>query len=98
MLGKNSLRKKIALATSLVLAAATIGTAASAAAPRPRDPVCDQRVADGCVVFWQDLGYAQYSDCVSNEQCLKCPPNYGYLCGYDPRFAYDPAIKPDQPW
>ena len=98
MLGIFRTSRKLALATSLVLAAATIGSAASAIGPRPRDPVCDQNVASGCVVFWQTLGYPTYADCVRLEQCYQCPPSYGYLCGYDPRMYSDPAMKPDQPW
>ncbi len=98
MIRNLGLKKKMALATSLVLACATISTSASAVAGwGPRNPVCDQQVADGCVVFWQTLGYPTYADCVRLEQCYQCPPNYGYLCGYDPRYV-DRAIKPDQPW
>jgi hypothetical protein len=90
--------KAIALSGSLALAvAATFATAASARIP-PRDPVCDQRVANECVGTWQAQGYAQYQDCVANEQCLQCPPNYGYLCGYDPRYPFNGAVRPDQPW
>ena len=90
--------KTRALTASLALAGAAIfATAASARIP-PRDPVCDQRVANECVNTWQAKGYAQYLDCVANEQCLQCPPNYGYLCGYDPRYPFNSAVKPDQPW
>lgn len=97
MISKLGLRKKVALAASLVLASGTIlSSAASAAIWPPRDPVCDQQVADACAIFWQDLGYAQASDCTTHQKCYKCPPNYGYMCGYDPR-GYA-AVRPDQPW
>ena len=95
MIRNLGLKKKMAA----VIACATISTAAFAVPPGwgQRDPVCDQRVTDGCVVFWQDLGYPTYADCVRLELCYKCPPSYGYLCGYDPR-AIDGAIKPEMPW
>jgi hypothetical protein len=56
-----------------------------AIAGRPRDPVCDQAVANACTTHYAAWGYATYADCVRLEQCYQCPPNYGYLCGYDPR-------------
>jgi hypothetical protein len=86
MFRKLSIRKTTALAASLVLASATIGSAASAIAGRPRDPACDQRVANECVSNYTTWGYPTYSDCVRLEQCYQCPPNFGYLCGYDPRY------------
>jgi hypothetical protein len=77
-------RKKTALMASLALAgAAIIATSASARIP-PRDPVCDQRVADQCVTTWQSGGYSSYDHCVAYERCMKCPPVPGYLCGSGP--------------
>ncbi|MFL6844867.1 MAG: hypothetical protein ACJ8ER_08315 [Allosphingosinicella sp.] len=75
------------LTASLLLVGATLGSSASAIIVK-RDPVCDQQVADLCASQWQAWGYNNYADCVPNEQCIRCPPNYGYLCGYDPRNPY----------
>lgn len=89
---KLNFMKATAMTASLVLASAAIfGSAAWAA--QPRDPVCDQRIVRTCIYNWESQGYAQYEDCVRNEQCLQCPPNYGYLCGPDPRFAS--VVRPD---
>jgi len=98
MAGK--LRKITALAGSLALAgAAAFATAASARIP-PRDPACDQRVANECVSTWQALGYWNYDHCVGHQQCMQCPPIPGYLCGVGPE-GYGYATEPDQdpqPW
>jgi hypothetical protein len=84
---KLNIRKTMALTASLALAAAATFSTSASAQKWQRDPVCDQQVANACVTHWQSWGYAQYSDCVGNEQCLQCPPNYGYLCGWDPRWT-----------
>ena len=92
--------KTIGLAASLVLAgAAIVGSAASARIGPPRDPACDQRVANACVSTWQTLGWSTYQDCVSGQQCIECPPNYGYLCPYPGMyddFVTEPVVA--EPW
>ena len=96
---KLNIRKPTALAASLVLAgAAILGSAASAGIGPPRDPACDARVANECVGTWQTKGWASYQECVSGQQCLECPPNYGYLCYYPG--MYDWATEPTaaKPW
>lgn len=94
---KLNMRKSTGLAASLMFASATIfGTAASAAKLPPRDPVCEQQVANACVATWQPLGYGNYQHCVAHQTCMQCPPSYGYLCGIGPN-----ATKPDaatEPW
>ncbi len=72
--------RKTALAVSLVFAAATIVGSAATAGPVQRDPACDQRAAANCAANWQALGWPNYELCVGGQQCLECPPNYGYLC------------------
>ena len=96
MIRKFSIRKNVALAASLALAGSAMISSAASAVP-PRDPACDQAVANACAIFWQDLGYAQVQDCTNYEKCVKCPPLYGYMCGLDPR-GYNSAVRPDQPW
>ncbi|MEO7826267.1 MAG: hypothetical protein ABIR60_03930, partial [Allosphingosinicella sp.] len=60
-----TIRKTTVLAASLVLASATIySSAALAIAGRPRDPVCDQAVANACTTNYATWGYPTYSDCV----------------------------------
>lgn len=78
MAGK--VRKLTALAGSLALAGAMFATSASARIP-PRDPACDQRVANECVTTWQTLGFWDYENCVGYQQCMQCPPIPGYMCG-----------------
>lgn len=91
--------KRMALAVSLVFAGATIAGSAATARPLPRDPACDQRVANSCVSNWQTLGWPNYELCVGGQQCLECPPNYGYLCPtpdiYN-EYATEPAAA--KPW
>lgn len=83
MFKKPDIMRTTALAASLVLAGAAIfGSAASAGIGPPRDPACDQRVANECVSTWQTKGWSSYQDCVGGQQCLECPPNYGYMCAY----------------
>lgn len=97
---KLKLRKTTGLVASLVLAgAAILGSAASAGIGPPRNPVCDQRVANECVTTWQTLGWSSYQDCVSGQQCIECPPNYGYLCPYAGMYD-DWAVEPSaaRPW
>ena len=90
---ETSRMRKTALAASLALAGAAIfATSASARIP-PRDPVCDQRVADECVTTWQSGGYWNYQHCVAFQQCMQCPPIPGYLCGVGPE-GY--STKPDE--
>jgi hypothetical protein len=96
MIGKFGLRKNMALAASLALAGSAIFSSAASAVV-PRDPACEAAVANACAIFWQDLGYAQVSDCSSHQKCVKCPPLYGYMCGLDPR-GYNSAIRDEQPW
>jgi hypothetical protein len=87
MIRKLNMRKSASLGVALILAAGmTYSSAASAIAGRPRDPVCDQAVANACTTNYGTWGYPTYNDCVRLEQCYQCPPSYGYLCGYDPRF------------
>ncbi|HEY0131509.1 MAG TPA: hypothetical protein VGB57_08890 [Allosphingosinicella sp.] len=92
------MRKTTALAVSLVFASATIfGSAASAGYGPPRDPACDQRAANNCASNWQALGWPNYELCVGGQQCLECPPNYGYLCP-NPDIYNEYATEPNQPW
>jgi hypothetical protein len=98
MIRNLGLKKKMALATSLVLAGATISTAAFAVPPgwAQRDPVCDQYMANACITTWQSLGYGNYAHCVAHRQCTECPPWWGYMCGIGPN-----ATEPDEgtkPW
>jgi hypothetical protein len=90
-------RKITALAGSLTLAgAAMLATAASARIP-PRDPACDQRVANECVSTWQALGYFDYQHCVGYQQCMQCPPIPGYLCGMGPGgWEYGYSTEPNR--
>ena len=93
-------RKRMALATSLVLAGATIFSSAASAIgvpPIPRDPVCEQQQANACVGTWQAQGYWSYDHCVSHRQCEQCPPWYGYMCGVGPNYATEPD-KGTRPW
>jgi hypothetical protein len=79
--------------------AATFGTAASAKIP-PRDPVCDQSVANECVSTWQSLGFFDYEHCVGYQQCMQCPPTPGYMCGMGPG-GYGYLTEPNRsarPW
>ncbi|MEA3010474.1 MAG: hypothetical protein QOJ91_2166 [Sphingomonadales bacterium] len=90
------LGKKTILAASLALAGGAIfGTAASARIP-PRDPVCDQRVANECVTTWQSLGFWDYDNCVGYQQCMQCPPIPGYMCGG--LFAATDPDEGTKPW
>lgn len=93
-------RKRLALATSLVLAGGMLfSSAASAIAipPFPRDPACDQQMVTECVSTWQSLGYWSYDHCVAHRQCVECPPWYGYMCGVGPNYATEPD-KGTRPW
>jgi hypothetical protein len=91
-------RKSVALAVSLVLAGATMfGTIASARVGPPRDPACDARVVAECATSWQTLGYPNQSTCEGGQQCIECPPNYGYLCG-GPSIYYATENKAPKPW
>ena len=91
------INKSLKLAVSLVFAgAATFASAAGIGGGQPRNPVCDQRVANECVGTWQALGWSSYQTCVSGQQCIECPPNYGYLCPYPGMFATEPAAP--KPW
>ena len=93
MFRKLEMTKTRALAASLALAGGAIfATAASARIP-PRDPACDQRVAQECVTTWQSGGYWSYEHCVGYQQCMQCPPIPGYLCGVGPE-GY--ATEPDE--
>jgi hypothetical protein len=91
------INKSLKLAVSLVFAgAATFASAAGIGGGQPRNPVCDQRVANECVGTWQSLGWHSYQACVSGQQCIECPPNYGYLCPYPGMFATTPTAA--RPW
>ncbi|HYI41242.1 MAG TPA: hypothetical protein VE053_13080 [Allosphingosinicella sp.] len=91
MAGK--LKRIITLAVSLAFAGAA--SAAGIGGGQPRDPACDQRAANGCVSTWQTLGWPSYQTCVWGQQCIECPPNYGYLCPYPGMYAAEPkAVKP----
>ncbi|MET1111502.1 MAG: hypothetical protein ABWX67_08270 [Allosphingosinicella sp.] len=93
-------RKRLALATSLALAGATIFSSAASAIgvpPIPRDPACDQRMVNECVGTWQSLGYWSYDHCVGHRQCSECPPWFGYMCGVGPNYATAPD-KGTRPW
>jgi hypothetical protein len=73
------MRKKTALAASLVLASAGIFAApAGARGPLPPDPACVQQVQNDCSVNWQAHGYHNYNDCVIDQTCKVCNV---YLCG-----------------
>ncbi|MEA3010475.1 MAG: hypothetical protein QOJ91_2167 [Sphingomonadales bacterium] len=88
----------MALAASLVLASATMfATIASARVGPPRDPACDARVVAECSTSWQTLGYPNQSTCVGGQQCIECPPTYGYLCG-GPSIYYGTEQKGVEPW
>lgn len=91
--------KRMALAVSLAFAGAAMFGPAASAIPPPRDPACDQRVANECVGTWQTKGWSSYQDCVAGQQCLECPPSYGYLCPYPGMYDYyaaEPATT--EPW
>jgi hypothetical protein len=92
------IRKKTALAASLVLAGAAIFSSAASAIPPPvRNPVCDQYMANACITTWQVLGYGNYAHCVAHRQCAECPPWYGYMCGIGPNYATEPDLG-TEPW
>jgi hypothetical protein len=93
-------RKRLALATSLAIAGATLFSSSAlaiAVPPIPRDPACDQSVASACVGTWQSLGYWSYDHCVAHRQCAECPPWYGYMCGVGPNYAPE-ANRATRPW
>lgn len=94
-----NLRKKTALAASMLFAGAMVFSSAASAIgvpPIPRDPACDQFMVNACVSTWQSQGYWNYQHCVAHRQCVECPPWYGYMCGVGPN-----ATRPDEatrPW
>ena len=59
--------------------------------------MCDQRVANECVGTWQTKGYPSYQTCVWGQQCIECPPTYGYLCG-GPSIYYGAEKRAPKPW
>jgi hypothetical protein len=79
MLNRLQMRKRTALAVSMVLAgAAIVAGPAGARGPYPPDPACVARVQSDCTTTWQTRGYRNYDDCVTDQTCIACNV---YLCG-----------------